>query len=60
MGRIAQQRQTLYRHAIDGFVGADYAIMPARGGNDELTDAEVKAAVDYMLGLVDYFRQVND
>ena len=60
VGRIAQQRQALYRHAIDGFIGADYAIMPPRGGNDELTDAEVKAAVDYMLELVVYFRQAND
>lgn len=45
--RIAQGKETLYKHAIEGFTGAKGA-MPARGGNTKLTDEEVKAAVDFM------------
>lgn len=45
--RIAQGKDTLYKHAMEGFTGSKGA-MPARGGNPKLTDEEVKAAVDYM------------
>jgi cytochrome c5 len=45
--RIAQGKDTLYKHAIEGFTGAK-GMMPARGGGSTLTDDEVKAAVDYM------------
>ena len=45
--RIAQGKDTLYKHAIDGFTGAK-GMMPAKGGASTLSDAEVKAAVDYM------------
>ena len=45
--RIAQGKDTMYKHAIDGFTGAK-GMMPAKGGSANLTDAEVKAAVDYM------------
>ena len=48
--RIAQGNDLLYKHALEGFTGAKGA-MPARGGNAALTDDEVKAAVDYMVGL---------
>lgn len=48
--RIAQGNDVLYKHAIEGFNGAKGA-MPARGANAALTDAEVKAAVDYMVAL---------
>ena len=58
--RMAQKREVLYQHAIEGFFGPDYAMMPPRGGNEDLTDAEVMAAVDYMLGLVEYLRQKRD
>lgn len=48
--RIAQGKDTLYQHALGGFTGAKGA-MPARGGNTALSDDDVKAAVDYMVGL---------
>jgi len=47
--RIAQGSDALYRHALEGFSGAT-SFMPARGGVP-LTDAEVKAGVDYMVSL---------
>lgn len=46
--RIAQGNDTLYKHAIEGFTGAK-GMMPPKGGATSLTDAEVKAAVDYMV-----------
>lgn len=45
--RIAQGKDTLYKHAMEGFNGSKGA-MPARGGAPSMTDDEVKAAVDYM------------
>jgi cytochrome c5 len=47
--RIAQGKPTLYQHALKGFMGPAGTEMPARGGNDALSDSEVKAAVDYMV-----------
>ena len=47
--RIAQGKDTLYKHAIEGFTGAK-GLMPARGAST-LTDDEVKTTVDYMVGL---------
>lgn len=48
-GRVAQGMDTLYQHALEGFFGPGGTMMPARGGNDSLTDPQVKAAVDYMV-----------
>jgi cytochrome c5 len=42
--RIAQGIETLYKSALGG-----KNVMPARGGNAALSDAEVKAAVDYLV-----------
>lgn len=50
--RLAKGRATLLRHALEGFFGPDSAMMPARGGNSALSDGDVGAALDYMLGLV--------
>lgn len=45
--RIAQGKDTLYKHAIEGFTGAK-GMMPPRGGGSSLSDEDVKAAVDFM------------
>lgn len=47
--RIAQGMDVVYKHAQDGFTGTK-GMMPARGSNPALTDDELKAAVDYMIG----------
>ncbi len=47
--RQAEGEETLVTHAIDGYTGKT-GVMPARGGNPALTDEQVKAAVDWMLG----------
>ena len=47
--RIDLGRTVLYRHAINGFTGASGKLMPARGGNWNLTDDQVRAAVDYII-----------
>jgi cytochrome c5 len=46
--RIAQGLDTLYGHALKGFTGLQ-GEMPARGGNDKLSDDAVKAAVSFMV-----------
>jgi cytochrome c5 len=48
--RIAQGKDTLYEHALKGYQGKA-GVMPAKGGNVSLADADVKAAVDYMVSL---------
>ena len=48
--RIAQGKDTLFKHAIAGFTGKSGA-MPAKGGNPALSDAEVKAAVEHLIGM---------
>ena len=46
--RIAQGKDVLHKHAIEGFTGA-HGVMPAKGGNPALTDEQVMATVDWML-----------
>jgi len=58
--RLMKSRETLYRHAIEGFFGPDDTMMPPRGGNDALSDAEVRSAVDYMATLADFYLQQGE
>lgn len=46
--RMEQGKETLYKHAIEGYTG-DSGLMPAKGGRSDLTDEQVKASVDYMI-----------
>ncbi len=48
--RIAQGLDTLVSHAVNGYKGPDGNMMPAKGGNLSLTDAQVKAAVTWIVG----------
>lgn len=45
--RITQGLPTLIEHATNG-----YGLMPAKGGNTDLSDTEVAAAVRHMVGKV--------
>ena len=46
--RIAQGTNVLHDHAIKGYQGKA-GVMPAKGGAASMPDADVKAAVDYMV-----------
>lgn len=47
--RIARGTDTLREHALKGFIGPSGTMMPERGGNPELTDQQIFAAIDYMV-----------
>jgi len=47
--RIAQGKDTLYKHALEGYTGPDGGIMPPKGGNPALTEEQIHATVDWML-----------
>jgi cytochrome c5 len=49
--RVAQGLDTLLKHALEGYTGKK-GMMPARGGNPALTDAQVKATIEWMIGQV--------
>jgi cytochrome c5 len=46
--RVAQGRDTLNMHALQGFQGSA-GFMPAKGGRVDLSDDEVVSAVEYMI-----------
>jgi cytochrome c5 len=46
--RVAAGEATLVKHAIEGYKGSA-GIMPPRGGNPSLNDAQVEATVKWML-----------
>lgn len=47
--RVAQDVATTYDHAINGYQG-ESGVMPPKGGFMNLSDDDIKLAVDYMLG----------
>lgn len=47
--RIKQGKDTLFKHAIEGYTNPKGGVMPAKGGGTDLTDEQVKAAVVYMI-----------
>ncbi|MEK6748100.1 MAG: c-type cytochrome [Pseudomonadota bacterium] len=46
--RLAQGEAVLLEHSIKGFKGKT-GMMPAKGGNSETKDSDVKLALQYML-----------
>ncbi len=50
--RLDKGMDTLVRHAIEGFQG-DAGYMPPRGGNSNLSDEQVREAVQYMVDTVE-------
>ena len=46
--RVGKGKDTLYKHAIEGYQGTA-GVMPAKGGNPALTDDQVKVTIDWML-----------
>jgi cytochrome c5 len=47
--RIAQGKEVLYRHSLEGFQG-QAGFMPPKGGRPDLSEDSVRAGVDYMVG----------
>ena len=47
--RLAQGADTLKEHAVQGYTGSA-GYMPPKGGRLDLSDTEIEAAVDYMIG----------
>jgi cytochrome c5 len=47
--RLGQGKDVLHKHAIEGYTGPSGGVMPPKGGNPALTDAQVIATVDWML-----------
>lgn len=50
--RLAKGRDALYKSALGGLTGPKGTQMPPRGGNDKLTDDQVRSAVEYMMAIV--------
>lgn len=48
--RIAQGLDVLVQHATEGYHGPDGNFMPPKGGNPALTEAQIKAAVGWIVG----------
>ena len=47
--RIAQGTDVLFDHALNGFTGPRFTIMPPRGGHPELSDDDVRSAAAFMI-----------
>lgn len=46
--RVAAGKNTLYKHALEGLQGTS-GFMPPKGGRVDLSDEEIKGAVDFMV-----------
>ena len=46
--RIARGAAMLKKNAVQGYIGS-VGYMPPKGGRPDISDAEVEAAVDYMI-----------
>ena len=51
VGRVEQGMDLLLKHATEGYTGQK-GMMPPKGGNPALTDAEIKATVEFMVSKV--------
>jgi cytochrome c5 len=51
--RLSGNRDSLYQNAINGIPAENGWRMPPRGGNDALTDEDVRRAVDFMIAAVE-------
>jgi cytochrome c5 len=49
--RVAEGVETLIKHATEGYTGKS-GVMPAKGGNAALNDAQIKATVEWMVSQV--------
>ncbi|HEY0180648.1 MAG TPA: c-type cytochrome [Dokdonella sp.] len=49
--RVAEGIDTLIKHATEGFTGKS-GVMPPKGGNPALNDAQIKATVEWMVSQV--------
>lgn len=49
--RVAEGIETLIKHATDGYTGKT-GVMPPKGGNPALNDAQIKATVEWMVSQV--------
>ena len=47
-GRVTKDKETLYSNALNGFQG-ETGVMPPKGGFMNLSDDDVKSAVDFMI-----------
>ncbi len=47
--RVGQPLDTLVSHALNGYSSSPDTQMPARGGNEQLSDEDIRAAVTYMV-----------
>ena len=49
--RVSKGLEPLYANAINGYIG-EAGVMPAKGGRPDLSDKEVRDAVDYILSSI--------
>jgi cytochrome c5 len=50
--RVAKGKEALVRSALGGLTGPKGTQMPPRGGNEKLTDDQIRQAVEYMMAIV--------